>query len=207
MEINKETYWLSSENYNPLISNKKQIVLAGSLRADMRHISYLKKRENGKSKNFPHYSIDRDGTIYQHLDSKYQTDFMITPAINKKSVFIVLANMGWLQHDELSDQYINWCNEICMTSVHKTVWRQREYWERYTPQQYDSLFELLNLLCDEHLIKKDCIGHNVHDSDTIRFDGIVCRSNFDDSYTDLNPAFDFKKLINYFVVKNLENEN
>jgi hypothetical protein len=50
-------------------------------------------------------------------------------------------------------------------------------------------------------INLTCVGHNTKTNRMETFDGIFTRSNFDENYTDVSPAFDFE----YFI-KKLENE-
>jgi replication initiation and membrane attachment protein DnaB len=56
----------------------------------------------------------------------------------------------------------------------------------------NSLTILVNQLCEKFKIPKDCIGHNVRFDGVEHFKGIVSRSNFDFTYKDVNPSFNFK---------------
>ena len=58
----------------------------------------------------------------------------------------------------------------------------------------ESLSELIKTTCEEFKIVKEFVGHNVRVSGVEKFKGIVCRSNYSEYFTDLSPAFNFKKL-------------
>lgn len=198
IDINKTDYRCNDKNYIKKKYDKKQILLGGSLRKGNNHYIRMSNKENGESKNWCTYSIDRDGNILQHFDPKYYSSFMKDNMIDKKSISIVLNNMGMLKYDGNSDKYINWIHEECDFSlVYEKRWNSGLYWEKYSEKQIDSLIELCDYLIEEFNIKRDCIGNNVKYSDTIKFNGIVCRSNYDMDYTDLNPSFNFE----YFMKK------
>jgi hypothetical protein len=50
-------------------------------------------------------------------------------------------------------------------------------------------------------MSKEIIEHNTKINGIQKFQGVVTRSNFDSSFTDLSPAFDFEKFR-----KKIENE-
>ena len=50
-------------------------------------------------------------------------------------------------------------------------------------------------------IKPHLVGHNTKINGVEKFEGIVTRSNYNQSYTDLNPSFDFE-----LFLKNIEDE-
>ena len=43
-------------------------------------------------------------------------------------------------------------------------------------------------------INKDFVGHNVKVGGVEKFEGVVCRSNYSEFFTDLSPAFNFEKI-------------
>ena len=51
-------------------------------------------------------------------------------------------------------------------------------------------------------IKPHLVGHNTKINGVEKFEGIVTRSNYNQSYTDLNPSFDFE-----LFLKNIINTN
>jgi hypothetical protein len=91
---------------------------------------------------------------------------------------------------------------VCDDSlVYDKLWKNYRYWESYTQKQYLSLSSLCVLLCNSYNIKLDCIGFNVYDETAINYNGIVTKSNIDQSYMDLNPSFNFKIFLNYLGVQ------
>jgi hypothetical protein len=197
IKIDTETYQIPSNSFYKTKHKKNQIILAGSLRKENYHIKRFQKKNYGKTKKWCTYSISRSGTIYQHYDPKCYTDFMGIKDIDKHSISIVLENMGMVYFDVDSNMYLNWILEECDNDkVLELNWKSCRYWEKYTPEQFASTVDLCKSLCDTHKITLDSLGFNVYDPTTPKFKGIVTRSNFDSSYSDLNPSFDFKTFLN-----------
>lgn len=197
MTLDKKTYAIDPKCYMGTKSNKTQIILGGSLRKDSNYIKHLKIKDNGNTKRWCTYTITREGKIYEHYDSKnLYTDYMGVKEIDKKSISIVLENMGMVFFDNSREAFVNWIDEICNEKmVYERQWKSYRYWEKYTDEQYDSLANLCTTLCKDHNIRLDCVGHNVFDPDAVDFEGIVTRSNIDSDYTDLNPSFDYQKFL------------
>ena len=130
----------------------------------------------------------------------FYSNIFYKETINKNSITISLENLGWLEKKQLSDQYINWKGTIYNSDVYEKKWRDYFFWQPYTDKQLNNLVELCELLTDKFEIHKNFIGHNTKVLDIEKYNGIVCRSNFDTIYTDLSPSFDFdlftKKLKN-----------
>ena len=200
LALDKDTYALESKNYHAVKTKKNQIIIGGSLRSDSNHIAHLKVKDFGNSKRWPTYSITRVGKIYQHYDPNYFSEYMGVRELDKKSVSIVLENMGWLTYDTNKENFVNWINEDIENAekqVGEQPWKNYRYWEKYTPPQCESLVALCNYLMKELDIKLDAIGHNVLETeiDLYSFQGIATRSNFDSEYTDLNPMFNWNKFL------------
>lgn len=199
LALDKDTYALDSKNFHTLRHKKTQIILGGSLRKDSNHILHLKHKDFGMTKRWPTFSITREGKIFQHYDPTYYSDYMGVKDIDKKSVSIVLENMGMLFYDVNKESFVNWIDEACTDSkmIGEKLWKNSRYWERYSNAQYDSLVWLCNFLIKEHDIKLDAIGHNVLETeiDLPNFQGILTRSNYDSDYTDLNPMFEWNKFL------------
>jgi hypothetical protein len=197
IEINKEQYKISPDNYYHTKHKKNQIILGGSGRKENLHIIHLNKKEGGKTKKWNTFTISRNGTIYQHYDPAYYTDFMCEKEIDKHSISIILENMGMVFYDFETNKYLNWIHEDCEESlVYEKNWRNSRYWERYTKEQHSSVVDLCKYLCNKFKIPLDSLGFNVHHEDTKNFKGIVTRSNYNMDYNDLNPSFDFKWFLN-----------
>ncbi len=190
MEIDKEKYKLPSTNYYDFVYDKTQIIIGHNGRKDMRHYQGWKKRNFGNYKKTSAFTIDRDGKIHQHFNPIHYSDF-IGHEQDKCSISINLVNVGWLKYNELSKVYTDWLGHTYSTKNNftKKSWRNKEFWFPYTKEQEDSLFFLVNKLCDDFDIKKECIGNNVYNENIDIYKGIVFRSNYYSELTDVSPAF------------------
>ena len=194
--IDTETHAVEPQNYYRAKHKKTQIILGGSGRHESNYLIHMKNKEYGKTKKYCTYTISRDGTIYQHYDPKYYSDFMGDKEIDKKSISIVLENMGLLSYDHIINSYCNWEMQSCPDEfVFEKNWKGCRYWEKYTDDQFLSTIKLCDHLCKKYDIECDNIGHNSREDGTKDFKGIVSRSNFDSDYLDLNPSFNFKKFL------------
>lgn len=195
INIDTEKY-RTKTGYYKSINNKTQIILAGSLRKKNYHIKRMETKLGGNSKEWCTYSIDREGNIFQHFNPKYYSDYMGDKEIDKKSISIVLENMGMLFYDYESESYLNWALDKCENDlIFERKWNGHTYWESYSKKQHRSTVLLCEYLIDEFTIEKDCLGFNVFYDDTKNFEGIVTRSNYSQDYSDLNPSFDYKKFL------------
>lgn len=178
--------------------NKSLIVLCHTSREVGEYLTSLKFRYNGNYDKIPNYVITREGEIIQLLEDKQYSDFFSDTQINEKSVIISLENLGWLEKKPLSNEYINWLGNIYKGVVFEKKWRDFFFWQPYTEVQMQKTIELSNKLLESLQIKKRAIGHNTKVQGVTSWEGIISRSNIDSKYTDLNPSFDFKALVNFF---------
>lgn len=196
--IDFETYKLPDTNYYGDVYDKTQIIVGHSYRTGMSHYGSWIYRLNGKNKKTSTFTIDKQGKIFQHFDSKYFSDF-IGNQQDKASISITLENTGWFRKDNMVDRYVDWLghnykkqpNEVLMKR-----WRNYTYWDKYTEPQMESLRNLVIKLCDDHKISKDFIGHNVYDENVDLYKGITFRSNYHQESTDVSPAFNMEVLKN-----------
>lgn len=196
--IDRESYSISEKNYNKEEYEKELIILASTNRLSNNYTTRLNYKENGNTKEWHTYTITRDGTIYEHYNPIYYSDFMMDEYIDKKSVSILLENMGHLYHNEDYNCYVNDLNEKFDKSedeLYIKEWRGYEYYEPYTKEQYNATVFLCRSLCLELNINDDSIGHNAKEDHAKNYNGIITRSNLDVNYTDLNPSFDFRKFL------------
>jgi hypothetical protein len=122
--------------------------------------------------------------------------------IDRSSISIVLENMGEVYFDSLTEKWVNWIMEECdETLVFEKNWKGCRYWELYNEDQFNSTVKLCKHLCTKFDIDLDSLGFNVHHDKTKNYNGIVCRSNYDTDYSDLNPSFDFKRFLKDLGVK------
>ena len=182
-------------------SDKNQIILVHTSRNIGEYLVSLKHRHNGNYNKIPHYFISRKGEIIQLLDNEQYTNFFNDPTYDKSSIIVSLENLGWIEKEPLKNHYINWIGNIYKEKIVDKKWRDYFFWQPYTNIQLDNLAELCKDLSEKMSINLTCIGHNTKTNRMETFNGIFTRSNFDENYTDVSPAFDFE----YFI-KKLENE-
>ncbi len=180
---------------------KKQIILCNSFRPYEEYLASLKYRNNGKYDKVPNYFITRDGDILSLIPDDSYSNFFYDNDINKNSIIICLENLGWLNKKPLDIHHTNWIGDIYNTEVYTKKWREKVYWAKYTEKQIESLVEISKKLLVKFSIDNKFIGHNTKVEGIKLYNGIVCRSNFNEKYTDLNPSFEFEKFKQY-----IENE-
>lgn len=193
MEIDNITYGVKEINHYKTQNVKNQIVLATSLRKGSYHITRLQHKEFGKTKRWNTFTVTRDGVVYQHYNPKFHSDFLGVKEADKQSISIVLENMGSLFQTP-SGKHINWLNEICdEENVIEKNYLGYSYWENFTEEQIISTVELCKKLSKEFNIPKNCMEFHYFHKDTLKFRGIVFRSNYIQDSSDINPLFDIEK--------------
>lgn len=195
VDIDKKSYILGENNYYDKKYTKNQIVIGHTGRKDMRHYDGWLNRKNGKYKKTSHFTIDKDGTIYQHFNPEFYSDF-IGVEQDKSNISISLVNEGWLKKDVLNNVYIDWLGHIYSNKADVTElsWRNKKYWMNYTDNQNQSLKALIEYLCNNYGIEKKCVGNCVYNYEIDLFDGITFRSNYDQEITDISPVLDMDLL-------------
>jgi hypothetical protein len=194
MHIDRETYKISEDNHHKTTSVKTQIVIGISVRKDNHHIIRLQHKDYGTTKKWNTFTISREGIIYQHYDDKFHTDFLGIKEGDKRSISIVLENMGCLYQLETS-KYINWLNEFCEEEnvIEKELYNYK-YWEKIPDKQIESLILLSRELCEKHGIPKIFIEFNHFHKQIHKFRGIVFKSNYIEDSSDITPLFEIPKL-------------
>lgn len=178
------------------VDSKGQIVLTHTSRELKPYLQSIKTRYSGKYDKIPHYVIGRDGVIHKLLDDLEYTKYFRKTQINKNSITISLENLGWLLKQPLTDYYINWIGDIYKGKVFERKWRGYYFWQPYTDEQINSLYLLLKDITDKFNIDFNIVGHNTIINGVEKLDGVICRSNFSEKYTDVNPSFDFELFLN-----------
>ena len=180
---------------------KTQIILVHTSRNHQDYLKSLIYRFNGKNPKLPHYLINREGKTYQILSNNEYSKYFSDENLNKYSIIICLENLGWLEKEPLSNQYVNWIGDIYNGFVYEKKWRDYFFWQPYTEEQINSTVELTKKIFEGTSIKKSVIGHNTKINGIEKFEGVVTRSNYDSESTDVNPSFDFE-----IFLKKIENE-
>jgi N-acetyl-anhydromuramyl-L-alanine amidase AmpD len=173
---------MMKENFN-------HIILSHTYREANGYLASLSFRFNSKYDKKPHYFIDKMGNIEKLLDVNQKTNIFKSSGVHKNFISIVLENLGYLKED--GDTFLNWKGEEPKLEPFMRTWRGFSYWDPYTDIQMEKLVGLCSELCEQNDIPKIFIGHNTKTKDIEYFRGIITRSNFSASHTDLNPSFDF----------------
>lgn len=178
--------------------NKKQIILCNTSRPKNEYLASLKYRFNGNYRKIPNYLITKEGNVISILPDDSYSNFFHDVEVNKNSIIIVVENLGWLKKIPIENHFVNWIGSFFEGKPYEKKWRDKLYWDNYTDSQFNSLVEISKKLLKKFSINKTFIGHNTKVDGIKIFNGIVCRSNYDNKYTDPNPSFnfdEFKKLI------------
>jgi hypothetical protein len=174
-------------------NNKTNICLLDTHRRYNDYINKIKYRCNGEYKDIPHYVITKLGRVINIFDSDYSSNTFNNKEIDNKLIKIAIENLGWLNKNTITGIYTNWIGDIYRGEPYIKNWRNKFYWDKYTSVQTENLENLCSMLCDKHNISKNFISSNGFlNYETINiFDGILCKSNFSNIYTDINHSFDF----------------
>ena len=176
---------------------KTQIILCHTSREVEEYLASLMFRYNSKYDKIPNFVINRDGKILRLISEDSYSNFFHETEVNKRSIFICLENLGWLEKKPLTNHYINWKGSIYNQQVYEKKWRDFYFWQPYTVSQLESTAELCKHLTESLKIEKTCVGHNTKIDGIESFVGISSRSNYDTSFTDLNPSFNFETFIKF----------
>jgi N-acetyl-anhydromuramyl-L-alanine amidase AmpD len=177
-------------------SKKTQIFLYDTQRRVDDFINKIKYRKNGKYDDVPHFVVSKLGMVYQLFDTNHSSNTFDIPKIDKKMIKIAIENLGWLNKNTITGILNNWIGDPYRSEPHIRNWRNYYFWDKYNETQMESLSELCNHLCDKHEIFKQTVPSNGYLENVSNFKGIVCKSNFSNIYTDINPSFDFRILFN-----------
>ena len=180
---------------------KKQIILCNTFRNHKDYLNSLKYRNNGKYDKIPNYLITKDGETISLIPDDSYSNFFFDKEVNKNSIIICLENLGWLDKKPLDISHTNWIGDIYTKEVFTKKWRGKIFWDKYTINQFESLVEISKKLLVKFSIDNKFIGHNTKVEGIKLFNGIVCKSNYNDKFTDVNPSFDFE-----LFKQNIENE-
>jgi N-acetyl-anhydromuramyl-L-alanine amidase AmpD len=178
-------------------NNKIQIILLNTLRDKETFLNSVKYRFNGKNQKIPNYLITREGKIIQLLKNTESPKFFLDKKINQNSIIVCLENLGWLQKEPLNENYINWIGDIYKGNVFEKKWRDYFFWEPYSKIQIEATAFICKKLFEEIFIKRQAVGHNTKINGAERTEGVLCRSNFSQDFTDVNPSFDFELFLKY----------
>ena len=177
-------------------SKKKQIFLYDTQRRSDDFIMKLKYRNNEQYDDIPHYLITKTGIIYKIFNPNHSSTTFGDPVVDKKQIKIALENLGWLKKNTITGVLNNWIDDPYRLEPFIQKWRGYFFWDIYPEDQIISLVKLCKDLCEEHGIPYQTVPSQGFFENATKFNGIVCKSNFQTIYTDINPSFDLKKFYN-----------
>jgi N-acetyl-anhydromuramyl-L-alanine amidase AmpD len=202
MTIDSTTHILKENNYNPTKTKKNKIIIGHTSSNMMYHIKGWHKRLNGNYKKTSHFTVSKEGNIYKHFGLDFYSNLMHNENINKHSIFILIENEGWLESTK--NKFINYFGDIYNEgdTVFTKTWRNKKYWAPYNEKQIYNCGKLVNYICENLAIKRKVIEHNTLIDNIYTCEGIYYKSNFERYYTDVSPAWDFKKFKDIIETKN-----
>lgn len=177
-------------NINRRKTKKTQIFLYDTQRRLDDFIMKLKYRNNGKYDDIPHYIVTKSGNIIKIFDTKYSSKTFGTKNDNRQ-IKIALENLGWLNKNTITGVLYNWIGDPYRGEPYVKKWRDYYFWDPYTEEQLTALVKLCKEISNEHKIPYQTVPSQGYISNVIKFTGIVCKSNFVNIYTDINPSFNF----------------
>lgn len=176
-------------------TKKTKIILSDTNRRYNNYLQMLKYRRNKSYIKIPHYIIKKDGNVLSIMDDMLPTSIFNNPVIDNSAISIVLENLGGLNKNTITGILHNWIGEPYRQTPFIKKWRNKIYWDSYTENQMDSVFQLIHLLTEKHNIPKITTNNNAFSNNVINFEGIMYKSNFSNIYTDINPSFKFDRII------------
>lgn len=195
-DINTTT-WLNNNQVSVSTRSKNKIVLGDTYLSIDEYFNKILNRFDGKYDKSSHFTIDRNGNIYQHFSLNYYSNYTNFNNVDNRSVFISLENINSVEVINYSDNnhtFIDWRGRVVREDVYHKCWRNNDYWIYYTKKQIAKLKELLTYLCEEMNINKQFINTNTKIKRAFNYEGIVVRSNFSQYYYDVNPSFNFSEI-------------
>ena len=175
---------------------KTQIILCHSGRDIINYYNSLKFRMNGKYSKIPHFLITRQGKVIELIPPTHTSNFFGQSDVDDYGVFIVLENMGWLKKNSKDNRYTNWIGDTYRGEGLQKKWRDHFFWATYTEEQLNACAKVINKLKENMGLELDMVGHNVRVDGINKFKGLVSRSNYNNFWTDVSPAFNFEELKN-----------
>lgn len=172
-------------------SKKKQIILCHTSREVSDYLTSLNFRYNSNYDKIPNYVVSREGKIFQLLSDIEYSKYFEIDNINRNGITVCMENLGWLEKKPLSNEYINWVGNIYNGQVYEKKWRDYIFWQPYTEIQVKATAELCSMISKNNKISDFVVSHNTKIEGAEKICGIVSKSNFDSSFTDVNPSFDF----------------
>jgi len=177
-------------------TKKTQILLYDTQRRVDDFVMKLKYRNNSRYEDIPHYIVTKLGFVFQVFDTNFYSNTFDNNEIDKKQIKIAIENLGWLNKNTITGVMNNWIGDPYRSEPYIRQWRNYYYWDKYNDIQLTTLAELCDNICDKHNIFKQTVPSQGFIENANNFKGIVCKSNFSNIYTDINPSFNFSIFFN-----------
>jgi N-acetylmuramoyl-L-alanine amidase len=181
---------------------KNQIFLYDTQRRFDEYVNKLVYRNNGKYTDIPHFIVTKLGQVYQLFDTNYSSVTFDNYDIDKRMVKIAVENLGWLNKNTITGVMNNWIGDAYRAEPYVKNWRNYYFWDRYTDVQMEAIVELCRHIMNKHNMYKQIVPSQGFFENAFNFNGIVCKSNFSNIYTDINPSFNFGVFFNNAQEKN-----
>ena len=191
-----ETIDKSQLNISKKKSKKTQILLYDTQRRIDDFVNKIKYRKNGKYEDVPHFVVSKLGQVFQVFDTNYSSNTFSNPIVDNRMIKIAVENLGWLNNNTITGVLNNWIGDPYRSEPYIRNWRNYYFWDKYDEPQLQSISELCDHLCEKHNIFKQVVPSQGYFKNATNFKGIVCKSNFSDIYTDINPSFNFRIFFN-----------
>jgi len=172
-------------------SKKTQIFLYDTGRRVDDYLAKLRYRNNEKYEDIPHFIITKTGKVIKVFDTNHSSKTFGNPTIDRGMIKIALENLGWLNKNTITGVLHNWIGDPYRMDPFVKKWRDYYFWDQYPEEQLRSLVHLCQGVCEDHNIPYQTVPGQGYISKVRKFTGIVCKSNFLNIYTDINPSFNF----------------
>ncbi len=172
-------------------AKKSQIFLYDTGRRVDDYLTKLRYRNNEEYEDIPHYIITKSGNVINLFDPNHSSKTFGNPTVDRRMVKIALENLGWLNKNTITGVLHNWIGDPYRSEPYIKKWRDHYFWDPYSEEQFRSLVNLCGKICKEHNIPYQTVPSQGYLSKVRKFTGIVCKSNFLNIYTDINPSFNF----------------
>jgi N-acetyl-anhydromuramyl-L-alanine amidase AmpD len=203
--IDNKTYELQANNYIKNSKKKEVIVLGNTFNTDMKHFIGWETRYGGNYTKTAHYTVTREGKIYEHFKPEYSSTYLNDLFFNDRSIIILVENEGWVDTNNEQNEFLTWFGDIYKTTdnVVNKQWRNHYHWAPYTINQLNSVVELSRMLCSDFQIPRCVASSNTKMDSVDNYSGVLYKSNISGKYTDLSPAW----LSEHFKFKLEKNEH
>jgi N-acetyl-anhydromuramyl-L-alanine amidase AmpD len=206
MTIDNTTHTLNIGNFSKSRKKKRRIVITNSYNYGMNHVHGWRNRICGTYDKVTHFTVNKKGDTYQHLDPEY-TAKVFNNRFDEETISITLENIGFLRLKIDDGNLVNWLNDIHTDEdIAFKKWRGYDFWDNYTKEQFNTVFELVRYLCNRFDIPTKVVGHGIKIENANTFEGVMYRSNFDKHYLDLSASWNFGEFKKIIEIKNKTNE-